>query len=37
MKKSLLTLAVATICLSGCGKNEDGLKSKKEFWVIRFR
>ena len=29
MKKSLLTLAVATICLSGCGKNEDGLKSKK--------
>lgn len=29
MKKSLLTLAVATMCLSGCGKNEDGIKSKK--------
>lgn len=29
MKKSLLTLAVATICLSGCGKNDDSIKSKK--------
>jgi len=29
MKKSLLTLAVATMCLAGCGKSEDGIKSKE--------